>query len=155
MLLQLSWRSERTSIIKINQAVFHTAAACTTGVLGKEFRRLVELVSSIAQEELGGWDPAEIIAGIRGSTAVAIQVGNTVVLEQSWIALAKRDASQLLPSGDARRRSRASIRGSTLAPAPAPAPAPAADLPAAITVYLICPGRSRPDATRTGGTDRL
>jgi hypothetical protein len=108
-------------LVQINQAVFHTAAACTTGVLGKEFRRLVELVSSIAQEELGGWDPAEIIAGIRGSTAVAIQVGNTVVLEQSWIALAKRDASQLLRSGDARRRSTASIRGSALAPAPAPA----------------------------------
>ena len=78
-----------------NYAVFHTAAAWTTGSLGKEFRQLIELVFSIAQEDRGGWDPAEVMAGIRGSVAVAIQVGNAVVLEQSWKAVTVRDTRQL------------------------------------------------------------
>src|SRR4051812_37943056 len=46
-------------LVKANDAVFHTAGAFTTGELGKEFRWLMDWFSSIAQEELGGWDAAE------------------------------------------------------------------------------------------------
>ena len=93
-------------MVEENYAVFHTAAACTTGSLGKEFRQLIELVSSIAQEEKGGWDPAEIMAGIRGAIAVSIQV---VVLEQSWKAITVRDTTQLTNPGDTRRKASSSV----------------------------------------------
>lgn len=83
-------------LVDMNDAIFHTAAACTTGKLGKQFRHLLDLISSIAQEENGGFDPQEIIQGIRGSVAVAIQVGNAVVMQHSWVALAKRNVSHLL-----------------------------------------------------------
>ena len=96
-------------MVEENYAVFHTAAACTTGSLGKEFRQLIELISSIAQEDRGGWDPAEVMAGIRGSIAVAIQVGNAVVLEQSWKAVTVRDTRQLTNPGDTRRRTSSSV----------------------------------------------
>jgi uncharacterized protein YdbL (DUF1318 family) len=83
-------------LVQENDAVFHTAAAFTTGKLGKEFRQLHDLISSIAQEEHGGIDPAEIVEGMRGSVAVAIQVGNAMVIHQSWVALAKRNMSTLM-----------------------------------------------------------
>src|SRR6202040_1728399 len=58
-------------LVNANQSVcetiFFTAGAFTTGGLCGEFRELIQEISIIAQKEIGGWDAAEIVSGVRGS----------------------------------------------------------------------------------------
>src|ERR1700730_5175326 len=68
----------------ICETIFFTAGAFTTGGLCGEFRELIQEISVIAQKETSGWDPAEIVDGVRGSIAAAIQEGNAMVLNESW-----------------------------------------------------------------------
>src|SRR4051794_16985818 len=68
-----------------NSAIqFHTAAAFTTGGLSPEFRKLIQIINVMAQREKGGWDPGEVMEGLRGCVGVTIQVGNAMVLNDSW-----------------------------------------------------------------------
>src|SRR3984957_16789524 len=68
----------------ICETIFFTAGAFTTGGLCGEFRELIQEISVIAQKETSGWDQAEIVSGVRGSIAAAIQEGNAMVLNESW-----------------------------------------------------------------------
>jgi hypothetical protein len=70
-------------------AKFSTAAAETTGGLGKEFRELIEFISIVAQEEREGWEMTEVVNGIRCAVAVAIQVGNARIITESRNRIAK------------------------------------------------------------------
>jgi hypothetical protein len=73
-----------------NGAKFSTAAVETTGGLGKEFRDLIDFVSLVAQEERWGWEPNEIINGMKCAAAVAIQIGNARLIIESRNRIAKR-----------------------------------------------------------------
>lgn len=75
---------------------FFTAGAFTTGGLCDEFRELISVISMIAQRETSGWDPGEVVDGIRGSIAVAIQEGNAWILNDSWNRIAHRNFNLLL-----------------------------------------------------------
>jgi hypothetical protein len=75
---------------------FHTAGAFTTGGLCGEFRELIKVVSIMAQRERGGWDPVEVMEGLKGCVAVAIQQGNAMVLNDSWNRIAQRNYNRLL-----------------------------------------------------------
>ena len=87
-------------LVNANQSVcetiFFTAVAFTTGGLCGEFRELIQEISVIAQKETSGWDPAEIMDGVRGSIAAAIQEGNAMVLNESWNRIAFRNFNRLL-----------------------------------------------------------
>ena len=87
-------------LVNANQSVcetiFFTAGAFTTGGLCGEFRELIQEISIIAQKEIGGWDAAEIVSGVRGSIAAAIQEGNAMVLNESWNRIAFRNFNRLL-----------------------------------------------------------
>jgi len=67
-----------------------------TGGLCDEFRELITLISTMAQSETSGWDPGEVVDGIRGAVAVAIQKGNAVVLNESLNRIAFRNFNRLL-----------------------------------------------------------
>jgi hypothetical protein len=58
-------RSKYKRLVEENHAQFSTAAMETTGGFGKEFRELISFVSLVAQEEHSGWEPNEVINGIR------------------------------------------------------------------------------------------
>jgi hypothetical protein len=87
-------------LINANQSifptVFYTAGAFTTGGLCDEFRELITVISTIAQSERSGWNPADVVDGVRGAIAVAIQVGNAMVLNDSWNRIAFRNYNRLL-----------------------------------------------------------
>lgn len=70
-------------------ARFQTAAAETSGGLGKEFRELIEFISIVAQEEREGWEMREVVNGLRCAVAVAIQVGNARIITESRNRIAK------------------------------------------------------------------
>ena len=70
---------------------FITAGAFTTGGLGKPVQHLIKTVNVIAQQEKGGCDPEEIIDGLRGCVAVAIQQGNAMVVNDSWNRISGRN----------------------------------------------------------------
>ena len=76
---------------------FITAGAFTTGGLGKLFQNLIKTVNVIAQQEKGGCDPEEIIDGLRGCVAVAIQQGNAMVVNDSWNRISGRNYRRILP----------------------------------------------------------
>jgi len=76
---------------------FVTAGAFTTGGLGKPFQNLIKTVNVIAQQEKGGCDPEEIIDGLRGCVAVAIQQGNAMVVNDSWNRISGRNYRRILP----------------------------------------------------------
>src|SRR4029077_5631375 len=78
------------------ETIFLTAGAFTTGGLCDEFRELIQLISMIAQRETSGWDPDEVIEGVRGAVAVAIQEGNAWVVNDSWNRIAQRNFNRLL-----------------------------------------------------------
>jgi hypothetical protein len=54
-------------------------------------------VNVIAQKEKGGWNPEEIIDGLRGCIAVAIQQGNAMILNDSWNRISSRNYRRILP----------------------------------------------------------
>lgn len=66
-----------------NAIHFHTAAAFTTGGLSPEFRKLIQIINVMAQKEKGGWDPGEVMEGLRGCVGVTIQAGNAMALNDS------------------------------------------------------------------------
>jgi hypothetical protein len=75
---------------------FHTAGAFTTGGLSPEFRELIRIINVMAQKETGGWDPGEVMDGLTGCVGVTIQVGNAMVLNDSWNRIAQRNCNVLL-----------------------------------------------------------
>jgi hypothetical protein len=79
---------------------FCTAGAFTTGGLFRSFQELIKQVNVIAQKAEGGWDPEEIIDGLKGCVAVGIQQGNSMVLNDSWNRIAGRNYRRLLPPDD-------------------------------------------------------
>jgi hypothetical protein len=87
-------------LVKANQSIFKTlfltAGAFTTGGLCCEFKDLIDTINVIAQNETSGWDPADVIDGVRGAIAVAIQEGNAMVLYESWTRIASRNCHHLL-----------------------------------------------------------
>ena len=87
-------------LVKANQSIFKTlfltAGAFTTGGLCCEFKDLIDTINVIAQNETSGWDPADVIDGVRGAIAVAIQKGNAMVLDESWNRIASRNYNRLL-----------------------------------------------------------
>jgi hypothetical protein len=50
----------------------------------------------MAQKESGGWDPEEVMDGLRGCVGVTIQVGNAMILNDSWNRIAQRNYNRLL-----------------------------------------------------------
>ena len=83
-------RKKYKKLMEENNAQFSTAAVETTGGLGKEFRELIAFVSLVAQEESCGWEPDEIINGVKCAAAVAIQIGNARLMIENRNRIAKR-----------------------------------------------------------------
>jgi hypothetical protein len=75
---------------------FHTAGAFTTGGMCCEFQELIKIINLMAQRETGGWDPEEVMEGLRGCIAVAIQRGNAMIVNESWNRIAHRNYRRLL-----------------------------------------------------------
>jgi hypothetical protein len=50
----------------------------------------------MAQKERGGWDPEEVMEGLRGCIAVAVQQGNAMIVNESWNRIAHRNYRRLL-----------------------------------------------------------
>ena len=92
-------RKKYKVLIKENRATFSTAAVETTGGLGKEFRELIDFVSLAAQEEKCGWEPNEIINGMKCAAAVAIQVGNARLMIENRNRIAKRHLYNIRQDG--------------------------------------------------------